>query len=53
MRIFKTYEEQLKEDIQYGFGLAIRWAELGKKYGEDPVEFMKKKLRNWDGDDTE
>lgn len=48
MSLFKSVEEQLKEDYKYGFELALKYVELAIKYDLDPVVMLREKLEDWE-----
>lgn len=47
MGLFKTELERIDEQTKYGFELAVKYAELAKKYDKDIVEFLREELANW------
>lgn len=41
-------DKTLDEAIRLGFQMGLNWTEFAIKYGDDPVELLKRKLAEWD-----
>lgn len=43
-----SLDKAIDEAIRLGFQMAIKWTEFAVKYGDDPVELLKRKLTEWE-----